>query len=74
MAMSQSELLTEREVETEIFRGLITVKTLQRWRREAKGPPCCKLGRRVVYRRADVLAWIDRSQIQTEVPPPDAFK
>jgi predicted DNA-binding transcriptional regulator AlpA len=33
--------------------------TLRFWRHEGRGPKSAKLGRRVVYREADVLAWID---------------
>ena len=33
--------------------------TLRFWRHVGTGPPSAKLGRRVVYREADVIAWID---------------
>lgn len=33
--------------------------TLRFWRHEGRGPHSAKLGRRIVYREADVLAWID---------------
>lgn len=33
--------------------------TLRFWRYEGTGPKSAKLGRRVVYREADVLDWID---------------
>lgn len=33
--------------------------TLRFWRHSGTGPPSAKLGRRVVYREAEVLAWID---------------
>jgi predicted DNA-binding transcriptional regulator AlpA len=33
--------------------------TLRFWRHERRGPKSAKLGRRVVYREEDVLAWID---------------
>lgn len=33
--------------------------TLRHWRATHQGPPNTRLGRRVVYREADVLAWID---------------
>lgn len=35
------------------------VATLRWWRHEGIGPKSARMGRRVVYRRADVLAWID---------------
>lgn len=33
--------------------------TLRYWRHQGYGPPSAKLGRRVVYREEDVIAWID---------------
>lgn len=38
----------------------VSVATLRWWRHQGDvGPRSAKLGRRVVYREADVLAWID---------------
>ncbi len=37
----------------------IPAGTLRFWRHQGTGPPSAKLGRRVVYREADVIAWID---------------
>lgn len=51
-----SDLLTVAEVSA-ITR---TPEATLRWfRHVGKGPRSAKLGRRVVYRRADVEAWID---------------
>ena len=36
----------------------ICTKTLERWAVDGKGPPRTKLGRRIMYRRATVAAWI----------------
>ncbi|UYM05459.1 helix-turn-helix transcriptional regulator [Solicola gregarius] len=33
--------------------------TLRFWRHQGTGPKSAKLGRRVVYREVDVIAWID---------------
>lgn len=38
---------------------LSNTNTLAFWRQRKTGPKWAKLGRRVVYRRSDVLAWID---------------
>jgi predicted DNA-binding transcriptional regulator AlpA len=49
------ELLTTAEVAT------ITpapASTVRYWRHVGEGPRSFRLGKRVVYRRADVLAWI----------------
>lgn len=35
-----------------------TVDTVRTWRKVGKGPRAAKIGRRVMYRRADVEAWI----------------
>ncbi len=43
--------------------------TLRFWRHAGTGPPSAKLGRRVVYREADVLAWVDR-QFENDNPQP----
>jgi excisionase family DNA binding protein len=34
--------------------------TLRYWRHRGEGPPSFRIGRRVVYRRSDVEAWIER--------------
>jgi predicted DNA-binding transcriptional regulator AlpA len=36
----------------------ICEKTLDRWRRLGEGPPITKLGRRVLYRRSSLQAWL----------------
>ena len=50
------ELLTTAEVAT-ITRA--PESTLRYWRHVGTGPHSFRLGRRVVYRRADVTAWLD---------------
>jgi predicted DNA-binding transcriptional regulator AlpA len=35
------------------------VNTLRFWRHQGTGPRSIKLGRRVVYRECDVVAWIE---------------
>jgi len=35
------------------------IATLRYWRSRGVGPPCFKLGRRVVYRRVELEAWVD---------------
>lgn len=44
-----------------------SVNTVRYWRTIGYGPKSARIGRRVVYRRADVIAWID-SQFETDVP------
>ena len=40
--------------------------TLRWLRHQGRGPAAIKLGRRLVYRRAAVLAWIDRQEQEQE--------
>ena len=49
------EYLTQREA-AELLRAGIS--TLERWRREGKGPPWYRVERRVLYPRAEVEAWL----------------
>lgn len=44
----------------------VSVKTLQLWRHQRKGPDYLKLGRRVLYFGPDLLAYIDRSRVKRE--------
>jgi len=50
------DLLTTTEL-AEITRT--PASTLRYWRHIGTGPHSFRLGRRVVYRRADVTAWLD---------------
>lgn len=50
------ELLTTEEVSTLVG---IPQATLRYWRHNGEGPRSAKLGGRVVYRKTDVLAWVD---------------
>ena len=55
-AASQPELLTITEA-AELLRA--PVATLRYWRHLNTGPRSFRLGRRVLYRRDDLHAWID---------------
>ena len=59
-----SDLLTITEA-AEILRS--PVATLRYWRHLGTGPDSFRLGRRVLYRRADLLAWVD-AQHDRETP------
>lgn len=51
----------------------LPIKTLRYWRYQGTGgPPSFKIGRRVVYDRADVLNWYDalRQPQPPDNPPP----
>ena len=59
-----ADLLTISEA-AELLRA--PVATLRYWRHLGTGPRSFRLGRRVVYRRDDLLAWID-AQREVAVP------
>jgi excisionase family DNA binding protein len=52
----ESELLTITEA-ADVLRA--PVATLRYWRHLGTGPRSFRIGRRVLYRRADLRAWID---------------
>ena len=41
-----------------------SLRTLQRWRKEGKGPPSTNIGRKVYYDLNDLQEWIDRGKIR----------
>ncbi len=61
--MNPSAYLSPLQV-TEELPG-ITTRQLQRWRDEGRGPRYAKLGKSVVYRRADVDAWVANNLVGT---------
>ena len=56
-----ADFLTQDEVAAELK---ISERTLDRWRRLDEGPPITKLGRRVLYRRPSLQAWLCRREHQ----------
>ena len=58
----QPELLTLTEA-AELLRA--PVATLRYWRHLGTGPNSFRLGRRVLYRRADLRNWIDAQAAQS---------
>lgn len=57
------DLLSTAEVATLIR---TPSSTLRYWRHQGTGPRSAKLGRRVVYRRAEVVAWLDAQFAQAD--------
>jgi excisionase family DNA binding protein len=53
--MSDSEYMTTKEV-ADLLRT--PIESVRFWRHVRKGPPSFKVGRRVLYARKDVEAWI----------------
>jgi hypothetical protein len=50
-----SEYLTKAELADELNRS---VRSVDRWALTGDGPPCIRIGRRTLYRRAAVLEWL----------------
>jgi predicted DNA-binding transcriptional regulator AlpA len=57
---ASGEYLTTRGVHE--LTGLAMV-TLDLWRRQGRGPAFIKIGRRVMYRRADIETWLDQHRL-----------
>jgi hypothetical protein len=54
-AAQANEYIDEDELAT---RYLIPARTAQRWRSTGQGPSYVRLGRRVIYRVADIERWL----------------
>ena len=54
-----SEYFTQEEAASELK---VTERTLDRWQRLREGPPITKLGRRILYRRSSLQAWLRRRE------------
>jgi len=50
-----SDYFTQEEAATELK---VSARTVDRWRRLDEGPPITKLGRRTLYRRSSLQAWL----------------
>lgn len=61
MKKTTGNLLTPAELVTRWRKG-VTEKTLRNWRHAGRGPTPTKIGRRVFYAEADVLAYEKKSR------------
>jgi excisionase family DNA binding protein len=59
--MTEHDLLTITEA-ADLLRA--PVATLRYWRHLGTGPTSFRLGRHVLYRRADIHAWIDAARAE----------
>jgi hypothetical protein len=58
--------------ERELARRLpISLITWQNWRRHGGGPPFFRLGRRIVYRWREVVAWLESHRVTDETSTTD---
>lgn len=58
--MTEPLYIDEREVARRTSLARITLRT---WRSRGEGPPFHKIGRRVLYRWADVEQWIEARKV-----------
>lgn len=63
MAMTESPYLSTTAAASYLGadadgKPLVSPKTLEAWRVRGNGPAFCKAGRRVLYRRSDLDAWV----------------
>lgn len=60
MITKRTPLLVEKEVAEQLG---VTIRTLQRWRQESKGPKYCRLTRQTIrYKQEDIDQWIEESK------------
>lgn len=50
-----SEYLTKAELAAQLHRS---IRSVDRWALTGDGPPCIRIGRRSLYRRAAVVEWL----------------
>lgn len=51
--------------------GGVSISTLARWRVVGSGPKFVKVGRMVIYRGADLIAFLDRNTFSSTSEAPD---
>jgi excisionase family DNA binding protein len=54
-----SDYFTQKEAAAELK---VTDRTLDRWQRLREGPPVTRLGRRILYRRSSLQAWLRKRE------------
>jgi hypothetical protein len=60
---SADEYLTPQQVAD---RYNIPLKGLEARRHRRQAPPFCYVGRKIYYRRADIVAWIEKGRVSCE--------
>jgi hypothetical protein len=56
-----ADFLTQKEAAAELR---VCERTLDRWRRLDEGPPITKVGRRTLYRRSSLQAWLRAQELR----------
>ena len=57
-----ADFLTQEEAADELK---VCERTLDRWRKLGEGPPITRLGRRILYRRTSLQAWLHARESKT---------
>ena len=60
----QPQFLTADEVSAR-YDGKISTRTLANWRNLGNGPPFSKIGGKILYRLADLVAWEEKRTVQS---------
>jgi Helix-turn-helix domain len=68
VAGNSAQIFLSAQEAAELLR--ISPVTLSRWRIEGRGPEYRNFGRRVVYARADLIAWADAQRRRSTSAPP----
>jgi hypothetical protein len=55
-----SEYLTKAELAAQLHRS---IRSVDRWALTGDGPPCVRIGRRSLYRRAAIVEWLKGLEI-----------
>jgi excisionase family DNA binding protein len=61
------DLLTQQQLAEELQ---VSVRTLERWRREGTGPPWVRVGRSPRYRRQDIDRWLEATRRNSPTDSP----
>ncbi|MCU0892738.1 MAG: helix-turn-helix domain-containing protein [Rhodospirillales bacterium] len=50
------------------------VQTLRAWAARRKGPARCKVGKRVLYRKAALVAWLEQCEVDPAAARREAYR
>ena len=53
------ELVTQQQLANELQ---VSIRTLERWRKDGTGPAFIRVGRSLRYRRSDIDAWLTQQR------------
>lgn len=66
--MKELNFLDDMLTPTQVARYLqVSIRTLEAWRNQKRGPPYYHIGRSVRYSLTEVLAWMEQRKLSTAV-------